>query len=1313
MGATEPLLFKSEQNFPQGKMFKSVHGRLSSISERSVSFDESARGISEAKDEEVNEYEDSEADGYVFCDVLDASDEARVSAGRSEAPRLITRNLAGEFDEVAKPEPDCVHGRPESWPGTHVAAPRACQHDGRGNSDRSSRGVHSSTGSYSGHCPAGQLCARKSSDRLLVEHGRVRGYEYPFRFLIDSGASKNFARRRSVARNADKFADALRENSGVGPVSVRLANGSLVEVPRVLMDLSVKFDDFDSTERFIVLEMDKYDLILGMPWLEKNEPWIDWRGKAIGASPPALSDRALVSHVTTSVKSKGVRQDRQGASASEEFMGVAEVLGVPQEVTVDSVKESAEAPPGVKPSEPREASRSGWASCPACEATKSVDPDTGSRRAVRASTDKVLRAAHQVGNLVSPEQGISRWEPSVGNVVPRGNRKALIAWEAGDTTSNVSNLVPREPVKAKQEGKVGDDASCVGNTVPHKASMADDARDEASSDVGNIVSRRGRHRRRRHHKSDLRSQTGVVQGDSEPKVKAPQTRTSDGHYHVFNSETSLRVKADAVPLEPLPELLNLEEMSLDDFVVDLTAGEIAEMVLLRPEPTPEELNASSAMDEDVLEEFRKQRASRLGSEILKNPKDPVYPLMKEFEDVVPKDPPSQLPPDRGIRHELDLVPGTKYCVTRQWPLAREQCEVIDAFFAAKAKAGMRHGAGPDKRKDVLLNNTAGCTLYSVLDLVDGFYQILMRESDIPLTAVSTPSGMLWEWLVMPQGLSNAPETFNRLVTQLFRSLRAFTQTYFDDICVHSRAENGRTAMEVHLGHLRRVFEVMRANKLYANIDKCVFGAEEIKVLGCFVCSAGVRADPEKVKAIAAWPTPRSQKDLRKRLGLANYLHESKPFSVVCDASDYAIGCALLQSDEDGHERFISFQFRQLKAAQRNYPVHDKELLAMKYALVKFRVHLMGSRPLVVYTNHASLRTATNSPHLSQRMACWLSFFAEYNFRVEYKPGKLNVLADALSRRPDYELAHISRITTDLYERIRLAYRDDESFASLARFFAAGQDAKFDILHEAHDAPSGGHLGREKTFLSVSQTFWWPCQYKWVARYVKTCETCQRVKPFGHASAPLQSLTVPLDCWKSMSLDFAFGLPADDHGNTGISVFVCRLSKMVHLAPVLDTVTGEQAARLFMDCVFRHHGLPETIVSDRDPRFTAAFWKTLFRLLGTKLSMSTADHPQTDGQTERVIHVLEDTLRSVCAEAPRNWSDMLPMVEFALNNAVHASTGFTPFYLNGLCHPQVPLTLRGGTRYSGLSGGGSEREEEISIYENCMNIRKCETGSSGA
>ncbi|POM72459.1 Pol protein [Phytophthora palmivora] len=442
----------------------------------------------------------------------------------------------------------------------------------------------------------------------------------------------------------------------------------------------------------------------------------------------------------------------------------------------------------------------------------------------------------------------------------------------------------------------------------------------------------------------------------------------------------------------------------------------------------------------------------------------------------------------------------------------------------------------------------------------------MQESDIPLTAVSTPSGMLWEWLVMPQGLSNAPATFNRLITQLFRPLRTFAQTYVDEIFVHSCTEDSETAMEVHFKHIRRA---------------CVFVAKEIKILGCFASKVGVRADPGNVTAIAAWPTPRPQRTSESG---ANYLpkysagyakragplldllkkdhqdafdstkassqhapvldlpDENKSFSVVCDFSDYAIGCALLQKDDEGRECVISFQFRQQKAAERNYPVHDKELLAMNAPF--------GPKALCDYTNHASLRTATNSPHISQRMAGWLSFFAEYIFGIEYKPGKLNVLADGLSRRPGYGLPHIRGDMTDLYDRIRLAYQGDENYTSLVRFLPEdkgkvdrlsprqrarphryeladgllryrvdpldlprvaalnNEDMKYDILLEAHDAPVSGHLGRERIYQAVPQTLWWPRTYKWVVHYVKTCETCQRMKPLDHASAPLHILLVP-------------------------------------------------------------------------------------------------------------------------------------------------------------------------------------------------------------
>ena len=147
------------------------------------------------------------------------------------------------------------------------------------------------------------------------------------------------------------------------------------------------------------------------------------------------------------------------------------------------------------------------------------------------------------------------------------------------------------------------------------------------------------------------------------------------------------------------------------------------------------------------------------------------------------------------------------------------------------------------------------------------------------------------------------------------------------------------------------------------------------------------------------------------------------------------------------------------------------------------------------------------------------------------------------------------------------------------------------------------------------------------------------------------------------MDFVFGLPKDSEGNTSIVVFVDRLSKLAHLAAVPDSIDAEGTAKLFIDRVFRQHGFPVAIVSDRDPRFTGKFWKSIVKVLVTRLDMSTADHPQTDGQTERVNCVINDILRSVCADTPMRWSSMLPVAVFALDNAVHASTSYTPFYVN--------------------------------------------------
>ena len=1177
------------------------------------------------------------------------------------------------------------------------------------------------------------------SPTTLIELEITAEDKISLRALLDSGASNNFVASKSLPKLPPEL-----PKSSHGRIRIRLATGATFDTLKESVCFRTRYQQFASKDDFLILDLDdKYDVILGMPWLIKHQPVIDWASRSISVSTDSQLD------TVTACDGPGSRANSIPSSSID---------------STDSRLDTVTACDG-----------------PGSRANLTLSPSTESKSVHFSDSNETIPWIDPPSELeIEPIPALSTHsmnQPSLASI---------------DDAPDAEHRAPSPQ------------ASRISSDVVHRAASfhESDVERRAPSDRSSTIS------------ADVECRTP----SNFPVVvnKSPPTLTDDlpsSTVRVFTIDHEIRPMDLAHPPSTATDLTALPNIRWSRFLTDLRKGKIEQVCFITSdEPDSEFVGTTSTMDPDVLDDrTRKERYESQSWEALKS--NPCYPVLREYADVFPDTVPPTLPADRGIRHEIDLAPGTKYCVTRQWPLPKEQVEAIDSFFASRAAAGqVRESTSPHcsptfcvkkatggwrivhafnklndatipaqtpiPRKDMILDSMSGSTVFSAMDLLDGFYQVLMREQDIPLTAVSTPSGMLWEWLVMPQGLRNAPATFNRMVSHILRPLRAFAPSYFDDVYIHSAAADGKTDIEVHLDHLRQVLQTMREHKLYANLRKCVFAASEIPVLGCLVGRNGVRADPEKIKSIAGWPTPRDVKDLRQWLGLATYLHKytknfaatirpltlllkkdaafiwtdehqaafdsiksslidapvlalpdfERPFHVVCDASDYAIGCALMQHDSENRERVIAYKSRLLKPAERNYPVHDKELLAMKYALVQFRIYLLGEKPFAIYTDHASLRTATKSPHLSQRMARWLSFFSEFNFVVYYKPGKNNILADALSRRPDYQERSSTALINALRSlplsplpaAIKESYDDDDDCRLLISYFLDPNEKntaaltrplraslhryelrdgllyyrvdpsdsarivvpnddnlKLRIMCEFHDSPIAGHLGREKTFLAVSRDFFWPNQYRWVRKYVRTCETCQRVKPSGHSNAPLHSLQLPLSAWKSISMDFIFGLPADKHGRTGILVFVCRFSKMTHLAAVSDTISADETAKLFVNLIFRLHGMPDEIVSDRDPRFTSRFWRAVFGLLGTRLAMSTAYHPQTDGQTERVNRVLEDVLRSY-ATSFTEWSDFLPLAEFALNNSVHASTTLTPFFVCHGQHPKLPALLTDGS-----------------------------------
>uniref|UniRef100_A0A8C1LRZ5 Gypsy retrotransposon integrase-like protein 1 n=1 Tax=Cyprinus carpio TaxID=7962 RepID=A0A8C1LRZ5_CYPCA len=613
----------------------------------------------------------------------------------------------------------------------------------------------------------------------------------------------------------------------------------------------------------------------------------------------------------------------------------------------------------------------------------------------------------------------------------------------------------------------------------------------------------------------------------------------------------------------------------------------------------------------------------------------------------------------------------------------------------------------------------GATIFTKLDLRNAYHLVRIREGDEWKTAFNTPTGH-FEYLVMPFGLSNSPAVFQALVNDVLRDMvDRFVFVYLDDILIFS--QNERDHVQHVRRVLQRLLEnrlFAKVEKCEFHARSVPFLGFILSPEGIRMDPAKVKAvadwpTPDSRRAVqrflgfanfyrrfirnfsqVALPltdltstrrrfcwSPQAEAaflNLKSRFVSAPILatpDPSRQFVVEVDASEVGAGAILSQrSPSDDRVHPCAFFSHRLTPSERNYDIGNRELLAVKLALEEWRHWLEGAEvPFIVWTDHKNLEYIRTAKRLNSRQARWALFFGRFNFNISYRPGSKNGKPDALSRIFEAEPRAIlpvtilppdrvvAMVTWGVESRVRSALRNVTVPAGCPEsLLFVPESVRTSVLQWGHSSMLACHPGATRTCSLIKQRFWWPSMARDARQFVSACPVCAAGKGSNRPPAGLlQPLPVPSRPWSHIAMDFVTGLPPSS-GNTVVLTVVDRFSKAAHFIPLPKLPSARETATIVLDHVFRIHGLPENVVSDRGPQFVSKFWAEFCRQLGATASLSSGYHPQTNGQAERANQDLERVLRCVASAEPSSWSSRLTMVEYAHNSLLVSSTGLSPF-----------------------------------------------------
>ncbi|CAF2960927.1 unnamed protein product [Rotaria sp. Silwood2] len=762
-----------------------------------------------------------------------------------------------------------------------------------------------------------------------------------------------------------------------------------------------------------------------------------------------------------------------------------------------------------------------------------------------------------------------------------------------------------------------------------------------------------------------------------------------------------------------------------------------------------------------------------------------------------------------IQHEIKLLPGSQPCNLPPYRIAPARRQIVEenlremlqdniivpskspwaspVVLAPKKDGTFRfcidyrklnamtvRDAYPIPRIDDTLDSLQEAKFISTLDLRTGYWQVEMDEKSREKTAFITYKG-LFEFKVMPYGLTNAPATFQRLMDIVLAGLKwQCCLVYIDDVIIYS------PTFEKHIEDLKRVFEALRSANLTLKTSKCHFCRWETKYLGHIITSDGVKPDPDLIRSVIDFPRPQTIRDVQSFLGLTGYYRRfiqnyariaeplikqlrftitgnhhlrwsnecteafnilkeklttapimntpnfEQPFILEVDACEYGLGAVLTQEYDD-KKYVIAYASRTLSAIERRYGATEREALAIVWATKHFRVYIEGSKVLI-RSDCKALQWLRNAKDVTGRLARWAMKLSAYQIEnIQYRPGKQNANADSLSRNPVTENTDqspqlfavetainlwentniLDEVKTEQQADPKLKYIIDQLRNKNIPIFNDKRNPYLlinDILYKmknsnrhynqreignkhllvipkslqqkllswAHDHPSAGHGGQQKTLFRLTTRVFWDSIRKDVYNYVASCQACQQFKYNNIPLAnPLQIHTINQP-WHTIGIDSMGPFPKTARQKRFLLVIVDYFTRWIEVFP-LRTTTSIDIAQILINEVFTRYGMPTFILSDNGPQFVSLLFQHFCETLGIERKFTANYHPQTN-LTERVNRTLKPMLAIFAHEHPHSWDKEIQKLALSIRTSINETTGETPAYMMFGRDLKLPMDL---------------------------------------